>query len=84
MSNDPALARRGSARITGAGEGPVLLDAEGVAEMLNRSARHVRRMADSGRMPRPIKLGALSRWSLTAVERWVADGCPRSNGKRRT
>jgi hypothetical protein len=30
-----------------------LLDAQAVAEMLSCSARHVRRLADRGAMPRP-------------------------------
>lgn len=40
------------------------------------SPRHVRRMADSGRIPRPIKLGNLIRWPVAVIEQWETDGCP--------
>ena len=53
-----------------------MLDVEGVAALLNCSTRHIYRLADSGRMPRPLKLGALCRWSRAAVEDWIGRGCP--------
>ena len=53
-----------------------LLDVQAVAEMLGCSARHIYRLSDSGRMPAPVKLGALVRWNRAAIESWVAAGCP--------
>lgn len=53
-----------------------LLDVQAVAEMLGCSARHVYRLSDAGKMPRPVKLGALVRWSKATIEEWVAAGCP--------
>ena len=53
-----------------------LLDVKAVARFLSCSARHVYRLADSGRMPRPQKLGALVRWDRLELEKWLADGCP--------
>ena len=53
-----------------------LLDVRAVAAMLACSARHVYRLADAGRMPPPIKLGALVRWSRFSVNTWLAEGCP--------
>lgn len=53
-----------------------LLDVQSVAEMLGCSARHVYRLSDAGRMPAPVKLGALVRWNRAAVEDWIAAGCP--------
>ena len=53
-----------------------LLDVNAVARFLSCSARHVYRLADSGRMPRPEKLGALVRWDRIELEKWLADGCP--------
>jgi excisionase family DNA binding protein len=54
-----------------------MLSVDDVAEIyLNCSARHVRRLADAGRMPKPIKLGSLVRFLRTDVEQWIADGCP--------
>ncbi|GAB5517221.1 helix-turn-helix transcriptional regulator [Rhodopirellula baltica] len=59
------------------GFGRALLSTEDVAnDYLKCSARHVRRLADSGRMPRPIKLGTLSRWPRFIIEDWIAAGCP--------
>ena len=57
---------------------PVLLDVSEVAGILKCSARHVYRLAYSGRMPKPLKLGALARWNREAVEQWLAAGCPAS------
>ncbi len=53
-----------------------LLDVQSVAEVCVCSTRHVYRLSDAGRMPRPVKLGALVRWSKSAIEKWIADGCP--------
>lgn len=53
-----------------------LLDVHAVAQFLSCSARHVYRLADSGQMPRPRKLGALVRWDRPELEKWLADGCP--------
>lgn len=54
-----------------------LLGVTAVSEMLACSKRHVYRLADAGRMPAPLKLGALVRWSRAALEDWIAEGCPR-------
>ena len=58
-----------------------LLDVNHVAAMLQCSVRTVYRLSDSGRMPKPVKLGALVRWSGEALEQWIAEGCPCS-GRR--
>ena len=55
---------------------PALLDVQAVAEMLGCSARHVYRLSDAGRMPPPVKLGALVRWSAGAIREWIDAGCP--------
>lgn len=52
-----------------------LLDVQDVAALLNVSPRTVYRLSDSGGMPRPYKLGALVRWSRSAIEDWIAGGC---------
>ena len=54
----------------------MLLDAKALAAALGCSVRHVYRLTDMGRIPRPVKLGALTRWSLQSIEDWVARGCP--------
>jgi excisionase family DNA binding protein len=52
-----------------------LLDVRAVARLLCCSVRHVYRLADGGRMPPPVKLGALVRWSRQSIEEWIANGC---------
>jgi excisionase family DNA binding protein len=56
-------------------EEPALLDVQIVRQLLNCSARHVYRMADAGRMPAPVRLGALLRWNRAVIEAWIANGC---------
>jgi predicted DNA-binding transcriptional regulator AlpA len=58
-----------------------LLDVRAVAALLDCSARHVYRLADAGRMPPPVRIGALVRWRrstgdpTTGIEDWIAGGC---------
>jgi excisionase family DNA binding protein len=54
---------------------PALLDVDAVAGMLGCSTRHVRRLADAGRMPSPIKLGSLIRWRRADLDVWLEAGC---------
>lgn len=54
---------------------PVLLDVRAVAALLDCSPRHVFRLADAGKMPPPIHVGALVRWRRTELEGWIKGGC---------
>lgn len=56
-------------------EDAALLDVTHVAALLGCSPRHVYRLSDAGRMPRPLKLGALVRWNRQSVLDWIASGC---------
>jgi excisionase family DNA binding protein len=60
-----------------------LLDVQEVAELLRCSTRHVYRLSDAGRMPAPVKLGALVRWNLGAIDTWIAQGCPAVRSTKR-
>ena len=68
--------------VPNAGLSTGMIDVDAVAELLGCSPRHVRRMADSGAMPRPVHLGRLVRFRLrtgnpmTGVLDWIAAGCP--------
>jgi predicted DNA-binding transcriptional regulator AlpA len=53
-----------------------LLDVQAVAAMLGCSSRHVYRLADGGKMPRPVKIGALCRWPLASIQSWIDQSCP--------
>lgn len=52
-----------------------LLPVGEVAELLKVSERHVWRLADSGRMPAPVRLGKTCRWSRAALVAWITGGC---------
>jgi excisionase family DNA binding protein len=54
-----------------------LMDVAAVARLLGVSARHIYRLADGGRMPRPIKLGGAVRWDRAVITKWIDGGCPR-------
>jgi predicted DNA-binding transcriptional regulator AlpA len=56
-----------------------LLDVQAVAQLLDCSSRNVYRLADAGRMPAPVKIGALVRWKWSGpggLEEWITNGCP--------
>lgn len=53
-----------------------LVDIDQVARLLRCSSRHIYRLAGEGKMPQPIKLGALIRWNRQTLETWIEDGCP--------
>jgi predicted DNA-binding transcriptional regulator AlpA len=59
---------------------PPLLDVGTVAAVCDCSPRHIYRLADSDRMPRPVRLGSLVRWRKDDIQKWIDDGCP-SNRK---
>ena len=66
-----------SATLSPAAAAPQLLDVQAVADMLGCSPRHVYRLSDAGRMPGPVKLGSLVRWSAASIREWIDAGCPR-------
>jgi excisionase family DNA binding protein len=53
-----------------------LLSVGQLAALLGCSARHCYRLADAGRMPTPVKLGALVRWRAAEITEWINAGCP--------
>ncbi len=54
-------------------EQALLLTPVQLARLLGISLRHVWRMRDAGRLPKPIRLGKLIRWQKTTIERWLAE-----------
>jgi predicted DNA-binding transcriptional regulator AlpA len=52
-----------------------LLDVRAVARLLSCSCRHVYRLSDAGRMPPPVRIGALVRWNSESIAQWIAGGC---------
>lgn len=59
-----------------ASDSPVLLDVRRVAALLGCSSRHIWMMRDAGKMPSPVRMGALVRWRREDLDRWVRDGLP--------
>ena len=54
-----------------------LLDVQAVTVLLGGcSPRHIYRMSDSGKMPRPVRLGAIVRWRRASLLEWLGEGCP--------
>ena len=51
------------------------LDVGAVAALLGCSATHVYCLSNAGRMPRPLKLETLVRWSRAGVLAWIEAGC---------
>ena len=54
----------------------LLIDMKAAAKLLDLSERTVWGMANSGRMPKPIKIGRLVRWSHEELRAWVNAGGP--------
>jgi predicted DNA-binding transcriptional regulator AlpA len=52
-----------------------LVDVKDVGRLLGCSWRTVLRLADAGRIPWGVKLGALRRWDLKELEDFIAGGC---------
>lgn len=61
---------------------PLLLTVGDVATLLGCSTRSVYRLAYSGRMPEPLRIGGMVRWPRAVIETWVAVDCPRCEGGR--
>jgi len=62
--------------LTSADASAKLHDVQAMAELLGCSTRHVYRLSDAGKMPAPVKLGSLVRWSAAAIREWIDQGCP--------
>ena len=53
-----------------------LISASVVAAKLAISARHLRRLSDAGRVPRPVRIGRAVRWRSAEIRAWISAGCP--------
>jgi predicted DNA-binding transcriptional regulator AlpA len=51
-------------------------NASQVAAMLEISVRQVWRLSNTGRLPRPVRLGNCVRWRRAEIEAHLAAGCP--------
>ena len=55
---------------------PPLISVCAVAKMLQVTPRTVYRLADAGKIPRPLKIGKSVRWKRSELEQWIENGCP--------
>lgn len=51
----------------------MFVDAREIACLLGCSAKHVCRLAKQGRLPKPVRIGRLLRWSREVIEQWLED-----------
>lgn len=54
----------------------VLVDISVISDLMSVSTRHVERLAASGRMPAPVRLGRARRWHLKEIRDWLSAGAP--------
>lgn len=56
---------------------PLAVDAKQLGATLGMSTRKIRSLDASGRLPKPVRIGANSvRWVLSEIELWLAAGAP--------
>ncbi|MCD8141155.1 MAG: helix-turn-helix domain-containing protein [Planctomycetaceae bacterium] len=54
----------------------LLMDANGAAALCGVSRSTWFKLAATGKLPRPIKLGRVTRWNREELQAWIAAGCP--------
>jgi len=55
---------------------PLLVDAPGLATLLDISERQVHRLDSGGKLPAPITLGRCKRWDVQGIKDWLVAGAP--------
>ena len=73
---DQAVVQKTESQVEARDKCAAMLDINDVSRQLRCSARHVHRLKAAGRIPPPVKLGALVRWPRTTISSWIAAGCP--------
>lgn len=58
---------------------PTLLDVAALAARLNVSARTVRRLDATGKIPQPIRIGRALRWHPDEIAAWEKENMPERN-----
>lgn len=56
--------------------GPLLLDAKRLAVLLSVGLRTIRSWDSSGRLPTPLRIAGVVRWSKVEIEAWIRAGSP--------
>jgi predicted DNA-binding transcriptional regulator AlpA len=55
---------------------PLVVDADGLASLLNCSVRTVRAHDTSGKLPAPLRIGGRVVWREVEIRAWVNAGAP--------
>jgi predicted DNA-binding transcriptional regulator AlpA len=55
---------------------PLLADGRALGHLLCLGLRTVRAMDSAGKLPRPIRLGARTLWSISEIQDWIEAGAP--------
>lgn len=74
MQNHPPLEETASLLLES--QGPQLLTAAKLADLLSISVRTLRRLHASGKLPHSIRLGGSIRWRADIVQTWIEADCP--------
>jgi predicted DNA-binding transcriptional regulator AlpA len=53
----------------------VLLTVGDLSTKLQVSPRQIYRLTDGGKLPAPVKVGAMNRWRSAEIDTWIAKGC---------
>lgn len=53
-----------------------LITAAELAALMQISQRTLWRLLSAGKVIEPVRIGGNTRWRLSEVERWIANGCP--------
>lgn len=55
---------------------PLLLSAKELARLLGIHRSSVFALRNSGRLPKPVRLGRSVRWILAEIQEWISAGTP--------
>jgi len=55
---------------------PLLVNIDGLAALLSRSAPSLQRDDAAGRLPAALRIGGSKRWRYSEIVAWVEAGCP--------
>lgn len=55
---------------------PKLLNMHQVCALTGFTRVHINNLANTGRMPKPLKIGRSIRWRASDIDAWIDAGCP--------
>lgn len=76
MPANPAVLRLPSADPAPEASPSLLMGRAELARELSISTRSLDRLASSGRLPMPVRLGGAVRWRRADIAEWIEAGCP--------